>query len=173
MAIYNKQTQRRIMRTSTFDEVSGFATRKMVRNEESVATPHAHAIAYVAMTRARRPASGGSTFLTNTVMSHASNSMSSHAIRLNAGTAVDAASKEAKYSNDSEAMEAIFDERFRIIDMVGCPVSGYPYYLESDGMRVDAGRTDADGFIPRTPPSKASSQLLLFLGDEALAKEEA
>jgi uncharacterized Zn-binding protein involved in type VI secretion len=53
----------------------------------------------------------------------------------------------------------------------GTLLAGYPYYIETADRRIESGRIDASGQLPRIVTGNNSDSYTVFWGDEALAKQ--
>ncbi len=62
-----------------------------------------------------------------------------------------------------------FDERVRAIT-TGVSIDGYPYCVEMADGRIQTGRLDASGKLPRIDTGETAGSYVVYWGDEALAR---
>ncbi|RKT26394.1 PAAR motif-containing protein [Paraburkholderia sp. RAU2J] len=65
---------------------------------------------------------------------------------------------------------AVYDEQV-CATAPGTLLAGYPYYVEVADGRIESGRIDTSGRLPRIVTGNNSDSYTVFWGDEALAKQ--
>ncbi len=75
------------------------------------------------------------------------------------------------FINCSADNTAHYDEQVRALDDEGKPLSGIPYFIETESGKTYAGTTGTDGKLPRIRTEDESSYTVYWY-DEALAKTE-
>ncbi|WP_233799743.1 PAAR domain-containing protein [Paraburkholderia sp. HP33-1] len=64
----------------------------------------------------------------------------------------------------------VFDEQV-CASVMGVQLPGYPYYMETADGRIEFGRLDASGRLPRIASGASAAEYTVYWGDEALAKQ--
>ncbi|WP_409259141.1 PAAR domain-containing protein [Paraburkholderia sp. WSM4177] len=63
----------------------------------------------------------------------------------------------------------VYDEQVRA-SVVGAVLLGYPYYIETADERIQFGRLDTSGQLPRISSGAIAAEYAVYWGDEALAR---
>ncbi|MEX3900000.1 PAAR domain-containing protein [Paraburkholderia sp. BR10954] len=64
----------------------------------------------------------------------------------------------------------VYDEQV-FASAMGALLPGYPYCIETTDGRVESGRLDASGRLPRIPSGASAAEYTVYWGDEALARQ--
>ncbi|MFL9962798.1 PAAR domain-containing protein [Paraburkholderia sediminicola] len=70
----------------------------------------------------------------------------------------------------SSSAVSVYDEQV-CATAPGTLLAGYPYYIENADGRIESGRIDTSGQLPRIGTGNNSDSYTVFWGDEALAKQ--
>ena len=71
---------------------------------------------------------------------------------------------------DPSPVVSMFDEQVCVAP-AGALLAGYPYYIETADGRIESGRIDTGGQLPRIVTGNSPDSYTVYWGDQALAKQ--